>query len=124
MAMAATLGLTGIALADVVVEGPGVRARGDWNWSVGGYSMTSIMLGVRDLSCDGRAVGVRLKIYHYGGPTELTRMREYHGGCGNAYTWTGLHWSANFQIQGARVVGCVLGGSCYESEYHDNPRIG
>ncbi|WKU05469.1 hypothetical protein [Micromonospora sp. HUAS LYJ1] len=117
---AAIMGLSGVASADVIGEGPGVRARADWNWSGSPYSLTNIQLGVRDTACDGHGVTVQLRLFYQSGGSWLTDPRENHNGCGNAANWD-TYYNANFIIAGVKVVGCVIDGPCYESAYHPRP---
>jgi hypothetical protein len=121
LATVAVIGQSTAAYADVIAEGPGVRARGDWDWQT--QNLTNVELSVRDLACDGSDVGVRLKIYHTNGTSESTQLRRNRTGCGTFTNWTGLAWVDVLPIAGVRVVGCVTEGNrCYESPYHDNPR--
>ncbi|MEU4567576.1 hypothetical protein [Micromonospora sp. NPDC023956] len=120
MTLAAVMGLSSAASADVIGEGPGVRARADWNWSDSPYSLSNIELGVRDTACDGRGVSIHLRLHWaYGGHLD-TQRRENHNGCDNAANWN-TRWDGNFPIAGVTVYGCVIGGNCYASAYHPRP---
>ncbi|MFE0590316.1 hypothetical protein [Micromonospora echinospora] len=120
MTLAAVMGLSSAAWADVIGEGPGVRARGDWTWGSSPYNLLDIQLGVRDTACDGRGASVHLRLYYDNGGTHDTQRRENHAGCGNAVNWD-TYWSGSGYIVGVRVIGCVIGGDCYASPYHARP---